>query len=409
MDPVPLAVIVLIITSVIIAAVVLSGGKKSSEKTTSPDVARTAVETEEPIAKTQPAGKESTSATKNVDTRFPEKLVQENGETTSSVDRVRAETLQRGENDKKEVVSVATEEPVLEESKEQEQATAVAEVASEQAYTHVATTEENGSEGISSEAVDTMVDNDMEEEEAQNDADEEGNQPEEQDQNQDQSNQDDQDDEQVENAQAEVEEPEEEVAEYDESEYHPEDVNQDFYYDEDQEERPSLTLDMSHSGDAASSANTPMSKSSRTLSTDASGDISGGLSPMKNSSAYKFGSHYQHKKVGASWVKDGNSQGSFSAASPVTVSPMRHSQPRKVIPVSDQDKPLSTKQSTKISQCKFTLFFVNLTALYLQWCGPMIQKFNPHLSFIIFLHFYPIALFIALTQTRRVCRRRRTR
>jgi len=208
--------------------------------------------------------------------------------------------------------------------------------------------------------MDTMVDNNMEEKEAQNDADEEGNQPEEQDQNHDQSNQDDQDDEQMENdgeeaaeidAEAEVEE--EEVAEYDESEYHPEDGNQDFYYDEDQEERPSLTLDMSHSGDAASSATTPMSKSSRTLSTDASGDISGGLSPMKNSSAYKFGSHYQHKKVGASWVKDGNSQGSFSAASPVTVSPMRHSQPRKVIPVSDQDKPLSTKQSTKISQCKY--------------------------------------------------------
>jgi len=360
LDPVPLALIVLIITSVIIAAVLLSGGKKSSEKTTSPVVARK-VKTEEPITpKTQPAAKESTSATNNYDTRLPEKLVQEVGETTRSVDRVRAaESLQGLENDKKEDVSVATEEPVLE-REEQEQAMIIEEVASEQAYTHVATTEENGSEGISSEAMDTMVDNNMEEKEAQNDADEEGNQPEEQDQNHDQSNQDDQDDEQMENdgeeaaeidAEAEVEE--EEVAEYDESEYHPEDGNQDFYYDEDQEERPSLTLDMSHSGDAASSATTPMSKSSRTLSTDASGDISGGLSPMKNSSAYKFGSHYQHKKVGASWVKDGNSQGSFSAASPVTVSPIRHSQPRKVIPVSDQDKPLSTKQSTKISQCKY--------------------------------------------------------
>ncbi len=362
LDPVPLAVIVLIITSVIIAAVVLAGGnKKSTEKTTSPGVART-VKTEEPIApKTKPATKESTSATNNDDMRLSEKLVQENGETTPSVDRVRAETLQRGDNDKKEAVSIATEEPVLEESEKQEQATAVEEVSSEQAYTHVATTESNGSEGISSDAVDTMVDNDVEEVEAQNDADEVNQQPEEQDQNQD-LNQDDQDDEKVENdgeeaaerdAEAEVEEPEEEVAEYDESEYHPEDVNQNFYYDEDQEERPSLTLDIPHSGDAASSATTPMSKSSRTLSSDPSGDISGGLSPMKNSSAYKFGSHYQHKKVGASWVKDGNSQGSFSAASPVTVSPMRHSQPRKVIPVSDQDKPLSTKQSTKISQCKF--------------------------------------------------------
>ena len=394
----------LLITTAIIAAVVLSGGnKKGSEKSNTPAVART-VKAEEPIApKTQPVSKEAAISEKFADAILLEKLKHENGERTRSVDSVPADNLEGEESDKDEVVPVAAEEPTLPESEEQE------DVASEVAYTNVATTEENGSEVISSDPAETAeraaADDDVKEEE-QVDA-----QPEDSSQYPNQSTQDGQDQlvgnegEEVLERDAEAEmgqQEEEEVAEYDESEYHPEDVNQDFYYDEDQEERPSLTLDTCHSGDA-SSATTPLSKSSRSLSTDPSGDVSGGLSPMKHSSSYKFGSHYQHKKVGASWVKDGNSQGSFSAASPVTVSPMRHSLPRKVIPLSDQDKPLSTKQSTKISQCKlyFSLSCVSRRNFACRDWRAIWQSSTRCYTFSF--------LYISFLQTRKVCRRRRTK
>lgn len=124
------------------------------------------------------------------------------------------------------------------------------------------------------------------------------------------------------------------IGPYDESEYNVDDNNE-------------LPLD------ASSPPRSPVKRSNsssmnRSASPLPSGG-NGGLSPMN-----KFGSHYQHKKVGASWVKDANSQASLAAASPVTLSPVRYSQPRKVIPTSDQEQPLSRKQSNMISQCKYT-------------------------------------------------------
>lgn len=363
LDPVIVAVIVLIITSVIIAVVVFSSkSKKGTENTASPASARTVKEAAPVASKTQSATKETTNTGSNKGTVSSEEVVREKGDRSSSVDTVPVESLEGVQKNNVEIAPATVEEPVVEESEEKTaQIADEIESPSDMAYMHVATTEENGSEGQDADVhanIDSVVNDDAEKEASQIDPNQADSESEEQQQNEDPTEEEDQNEDQneeqvendVEDPVAEADEQEEEVAQYDETEYNPEDTQD--YYDEG-EDRSSLdyasglTLDTSQSAHS-SSATTPLSKSSRTLSADASG----GLSPMKNSSAYKFGSHYQHKKVGASWVKNNNSEASAAAASPVTVSPMRHSQPRKVIPVSDQDKPLSTKQSTKISQCK---------------------------------------------------------
>lgn len=371
MDPVPLAVIVLIITSAIIAVVVLTtSGKNTAEKPASTG-SRT-VERKSPVTpKTPPIADEVSNNTKSFDTIPSAKAVQGNEQETLSVDEDYTKDLEDEKVNSVRITPVAAEEPAVEKSEEkQTQQTGHFEqdVVSDEPIlgNEPETINTTGIEGsiANDDYNEIPVDSEIEEQNAQDGdkkASDEGELGEEE------------REEKVEQAEPEVEPEaeaeveEEEVGQYDESEYNPDDNNQDYYEDQDGREEDGagsenegerrssldyatgLSLDTSHSAHT-SSATTPRSKSSLTPSADPSG----GLSPMKNSSAYKFGSHYQHKKVGASWVKDSNSQASAAAASPVTVSPMRHSQPRKVIPESDQDKPLSTKQSTKISQCKFS-------------------------------------------------------
>jgi hypothetical protein len=119
------------------------------------------------------------------------------------------------------------------------------------------------------------------------------------------------------------------------------------------EGRGSLTLDTSPLPRTLSS-----SSSSRPNSLQRHDAAARNVSPMRSPPGggsrqnQNFGSYYS-KKGGDSWIKDSSSTGaSAAAASPVSVTPVRHSVPRKVIPTSDDQQPLALRQGQKINQCK---------------------------------------------------------
>ena len=82
------------------------------------------------------------------------------------------------------------------------------------------------------------------------------------------------------------------------------------------------------------------------------------VSPMRSPhgrSLSTASSHNQYKRGGDTWILNANTEASAAAASPVSVTPVRHSLPKKIIPVSDEQQPLALRQGNKISEC--TVFF----------------------------------------------------
>mmetsp|Transcript_17242 Transcript_17242/g.34963 ORF Transcript_17242/g.34963 Transcript_17242/m.34963 type:complete len:414 (+) Transcript_17242:77-1318(+) len=77
------------------------------------------------------------------------------------------------------------------------------------------------------------------------------------------------------------------------------------------------------------------------------------VSPMRSPhgrSLSTASSHNQYKRGGDTWILNANTEASAAAASPVSVTPVRHSLPKKIIPVSDEQQPLALRQGNKISE-----------------------------------------------------------
>jgi hypothetical protein len=81
------------------------------------------------------------------------------------------------------------------------------------------------------------------------------------------------------------------------------------------------------------------------------------VSPMRSPTGRlsTTASHYLYKRGGDSWIKNTNAEASAAAASPVSVTPVRYAKPKNIIPVSDDQQPLSLKQGNKINECKHQL------------------------------------------------------
>lgn len=85
------------------------------------------------------------------------------------------------------------------------------------------------------------------------------------------------------------------------------------------------------------------------------------VSPMRSPLTRQLssvGSHYQYKRGGDSWIKSTTIEASAAAASPVSVTPVRHALPKKIIPVADDQQPLALRSGNKINECEsvFQLF-----------------------------------------------------
>jgi hypothetical protein len=78
------------------------------------------------------------------------------------------------------------------------------------------------------------------------------------------------------------------------------------------------------------------------------------VSPMRSPAGRlsTAGSHYQYKRGGDSWIKNTSIEATPAAASPVSVTPVRHSLPKKIIPVTDDQQPLALRQGQKITECE---------------------------------------------------------
>ena len=103
--------------------------------------------------------------------------------------------------------------------------------------------------------------------------------------------------------------------------------------------------------------------------------------------------HAQYKKgEDSAWIRNSSVESTIGAASPVSVTPQRHSLPKKIIPVGDDQLPLALRQGTKITECEFFLFIIftilysmlYFTILYTMICCDFILYFIYHIYYTIY-------------------------